>query len=274
MTQHRFTTPAPVTLDVENGSGRVAVHAGDVTETTVTVSGRHAEEVEVRHEGDVVAVRVPRTRLGFFSGDQSLDVDVMLPTGSRLDLRVGSAQVTSEGPVGEARVRSGSGDVTLDEVSGSASVETGSGTSRVGRVGEDLAVRSGSGSVAVREVGGTLNVMSGSGDVTVGTAGSKTVVRTGSGDLELGETSGAVTLTTGSGDLTVRHARAGRLSAKGGSGDVRVAVPRGLPVWTDITSMTGRVRSDLESVGAPAEGDPHLEVLARTMSGDVVLTHV
>ena len=116
--------------------------------------------------------------------------------------------------------------------------------------------------------------MSGSGDVLVGTAGTRTVVRTGSGDLEVGDSLGTVTLTTGSGDLTVRHARGGRLSAKGGSGDVRVAVPRGLPVWTDISTMTGQVRSDLESAGPPADGAPHLEVLARTMSGDVVLTHV
>ena len=274
MTQHQFPTPLPVTLDLENTSGRVAVHLVATDETTVEVSGRLADEVRVEHDGDVVHVRAPRTRLGFLTGDQSLDVTVRAPRGSRLDVRVGSADVRVDGAAGHSTVRSGSGDITIEEVDASATVETGSGDTRVGQVTGDLGLRSGSGSVHVGEVSGALNVMSGSGDVLVGTAGTRTVVRTGSGDLEVGDSLGTVSLTTGSGDLTVRRARGGRLSAKGGSGDVRVAVPRGLPVWTDISTMTGRVRSDLESAGPPAEGAAHLEVLARTMSGDVVLTNV
>jgi DUF4097 and DUF4098 domain-containing protein YvlB len=273
MTHHTFTTPSPIRLDLDNGSGRVTVRATETGETTVEVSGRHADEVVVSHDGDTVSVSPPRPRLGFLSGDQTLDITVVAPLESTLEVRVGSSDVDVTGLVGRSRVRSGSGDVSIEQVEGSAYVEAGSGDLRIGRVSRDLRAKSGSGSVTVADVAGTASVVSGSGDVTIGLAGTATVVRTGSGDLEVGDTDGDVSLTTGSGDLTVRNARGGRLSTKGGSGDVHVAVPRGLPVWTDITTITGQVRSDLESVGQPAEGAPHVEVRARTMSGDVVLTH-
>jgi DUF4097 and DUF4098 domain-containing protein YvlB len=273
MTHHSFSTPTPVHLELDNGSGHVVVRATETAETTVEITGRHADEVQVDHDNETIRVRPPRPRLGFFSGDQSLDITVVSPVGTSLDIRVGSADVDVTGPVGRSRLRSGSGDVSIEQARASVSLEAGSGDLRVGRVSGDLGAKSGSGSVTVADVGGTATVVAGSGDVTIGIAGMSTVVRTGSGDLEVGDIAGDVSLTTGSGDLTVRNARSGRLSAKGGSGDVHVAVPRGLPVWTDITTVTGRVVSDLESVGQPAEGAPHLEVRARTMSGDVVLTH-
>jgi DUF4097 and DUF4098 domain-containing protein YvlB len=273
MTHHTFSTPSPIRLDLDNGSGHVVVRATETSETTVEVTGRHADDVQVEHDGDTVRVRPPRPRLGFFGGEQSLDITVVSPVASQLDIRVGSADVDVTGAVGQSRLRSGSGDISIEQAEGSVSVEAGSGDLRVGRISGDLGAKSGSGSVTVADVGGTATVVAGSGDVTIGVAGTSTVVRTGSGDLEVGDIAGDVSLTTGSGDLTVRNARGGRLSAKGGSGDVLVAIPRGLPVWTDITTVSGQVRSDLESVGQPAVCAPHLEVRARTMSGDVVLTH-
>ena len=76
------------------------------------------------------------------------------------------------------------------------------------------------------------------------------------------------------GDLTVGSARRGRVSAKGASSDVRIGIPAGTPVWADLNTVTGKVRSNLESVGAPQEGQDHIELEARTVSGDIVLTQV
>ena len=114
----------------------------------------------------------------------------------------------------------------------------------------------------------------GSGDVEVGTAHARTVVKTGSGDLKVVTANHDVSLSTGSGDLTVGSARRGRVSAKGASSDVRIGIPAGTPVWADLTTVTGKVRSDIESVGAPQEGQDHIELEARTVSGDIVLTQV
>src|SRR6185503_20017800 len=98
----------------------------------------------------------------------------------------------------------------------------------------------------------------GSGDVAIGTAAGPSVVKTGSGDLSVAESLTDVTLTTGSGDLVVSAARNGRVSARGASGDVRVGVPAGLPVWTDVSTVSGSLRSEIESAGEARAGEDHL----------------
>jgi DUF4097 and DUF4098 domain-containing protein YvlB len=117
-------------------------------------------------------------------------------------------------------------------------------------------------------------VSTGSGDVQIGASHAETVVKTGSGDLRVGEAHHDVSLATGSGDFVIDHVHRGRLSAKGASGDVRVGIPSGLPVWTDLTTLSGSIRSSLEGAGQPAEGQDHVELRAKTVSGDIVLTQI
>jgi len=38
--------------------------------------------------------------------------------------------------------------------------------------------------------------------------------------------------------------------------------------------VTGSIRSDLDSVGAPQDGQDHIELQARTVSGDILLRQV
>ena len=59
---------------------------------------------------------------------------------------------------------------------------------------------------------------------------------------------------------------------KGASGDVHIGIPAGIPVWTDITTVTGRIRSSSSGAGEPSRGPDHVEVRAKTVTGDIVLT--
>jgi len=81
-------------------------------------------------------------------------------------------------------------------------------------------------------------------------------------------------MATGSGDFLLDHAKRGRITAKGASGDVVVGIPTGVPVWTDLTTVSGRIRSSLEGAGQPDEGQDHVELRAKTVSGDIVLNQV
>ena len=94
---------------------------------------------------------------------------------------------------------------------------------------------------------------------------------TGSGDLRVHEAGADVRLTTASGDLVVDTIHRGQLQAKNVSGDIRVGIPAGVPVWTDVTSVNGEVTSTLEGAGRPAEGQDYVELRAKTVSGDVHL---
>jgi DUF4097 and DUF4098 domain-containing protein YvlB len=141
-------------------------------------------------------------------------------------------------------------------------------------VGENLRIRSGSGDIEIGEVNGTAAISTGSGDVVVGRTGNAAVVKTGSGDASVLRAASDLTLTTGSGELTVAHAARGSIRGKTGSGDVRIGIPTGTPVWTDISSASGRVSSDLPSLGKPAKGQDYVELRLRTGSGDIEVTQV
>ena len=274
MTEHSFHTPGPVDLYVENGSGTVIITALDTEESVVNVSGRAADEVTVTQDGSHLSVVAPQRRAGFFQGDSALQMAITVPTSSEMLVKTGSADITVEGTAGASQIKSGSGQVVLDRLAAPAQLETGSGDITVQAAHGELRVKSGSGDVVINRTESAVAVSTGSGDVRLGTTSGPAVVKTGSGDFRVVEAGGDVSLSTGSGDLLVDTARRGRVTLKGASGDVRIGIPAGIPVWTDINTLSGRIRSDLPGVGEPAEGAEHIEIRAKTVSGDVVLSQV
>lgn len=269
--QKTFETPGPTNLYVELGSGSLTIHTGDVGTTTVDVTGKSAEETTVEERGRQIVVIAPKYRIGFLGGGDDLTVHVTMPHGSSLATKLGSADVTAHGRLGETRVKTGSGDVTLGHVEGKALVEAGSGSISIEEISDDLRAKTGSGDVEVGRAAGSTSVSTGSGDVTIGTAPLPLTVKSGSGDLRVHDAGSDVTLTTASGDLVVETMHRGQLQAKNVSGDIRVGIPAGVPVWTDVSSVTGEVTSTLVGAGQPAEGQDYVELRAKTVSGDVHL---
>ena len=275
MTEYRFETDQPVHLFTEIGKGSVKVVATDTAETNVQVTGRDADQVLVRQEGGQISVIGPKQRgLVSFGNNDRIDVLITLPTHSEVAVRTGSADVTVTGSVSAAQLKSGSGDLEVDAADGPLSLETGSGDVRVEQAGGALKAKSGSGDVLVVDAAGTLMVSTGSGDVQLWTTRAPAVVKTGSGDLKVGDAGADLSFSTGSGDLVVKSAERGRVTAKCASGDVHIGVKAGVPVWTEITTVSGEIRSTLQGAGEPTGGGDHIELRARTVSGDVVLTEI
>lgn len=272
MTEHHFETPAPIDLYVEQGRGALRLQATETSTTVVTVTGPHADRVGVEQHGTQISIVGPREGLGFRAADSRVDVTVTLPTDSRLVTRLGSADLTATGRLGECRLKSGSGDTSLDVLAAAVSLETGSGDVRVREAAGDLRIKSGSGDVAISRVTGRVAVSTGSGDVTIGDGEGPAVVKSGSGDLTIAVAGADASYTTGSGDLRIREATRGRFETKSASGDVAVAVRAGVPVWTDVSTLTGHLRSTLSGTGRPAPGQDHVELRTTTVSGDVDLT--
>jgi len=231
--QRRFSTPHPVTLIVELGIGDLVVGAGDSSESVVDVADKDEDAVTVEQHDDEIMVIARRG--GFFGNAQHVSVRISVPTDSRLSTKLGSAPVRVEGRIGETTVKTGSGDVTIDQVSADARIETGSGDVRVGSVTGDLLVKS------------------------------------GSGDLRVGDALEDVALSTATGHLVVDRVHRGQLTAKNVSGDISVGVPAGIPVWTDVTTVTGSVRSNLLGAGQPEDDQDYIELRATSVSGNVTL---
>ena len=274
MSSYEFETHEPVDLYVELGKGTVNVSATDTTATTVDVAGRDAEQVEVRQDGRQISVIGPKSNRGFFGGEPSYVVTISLPTHSNTVMKTGSADVMCDGTYGHGQVKSGSGDCRLDTYDGPLIIETGSGDVTLARAGAELRIKSGSGDVDVEHAENALSVSTGSGDVEIGTTNGQAVVKTGSGDLEIAHAGDGVSMTTGSGDMKIGTATKGKFSAKGASGDVLIGVPAGVPVWTDLTTVSGDIRSNLRGAGQPEPGADYIELRARTVSGDIQLIEV
>lgn len=270
--EHRFETPEPVELYVENGKGTVEVLATETSESTVSVTGDGAEETRVDLAGRRLSVIAPRQGGGLFSGGRRLDITVTVPIDSGLATKLGSADLTARGRLGTTHTRGGSGDVSLEQV-GDTLVESGSGDVVIGHV-QDLRVKSGSGDVRVDHAEGEAAVSTGSGDVRVGHSAAALSAKTGSGDLAVRDAQGDIGFTTGSGDLVVESLRRGRLTGKGASGDVRIGIPAGVPVWTDVTTVSGVIHSTLEGAGRPEPGADHVELRVTTVSGDIALQQI
>ncbi len=269
--ERSFETPQPIELYVESHSGRITVTAADVSQTDVVVTGKHAEDYVIEQRDDQIQVVAPRSGMGFLAGgSHKVEITVVMPAQSALTIKTGSADTTVHGPLSGLWVNTGSGDVSAELVDGATEVQSGSGDVRLVELRGDGRIKSGSGDVSVSRCA-DLTVSTGSGDVRIESVGGQLAIKTGSGDVQVGEAADDLSLSTGSGDLTVDVAHKGKYVLKGASGDVRIGVPAGTPVWTDITTLSGRVQSDLTPVGAPAEGQDHLEIRATTASGDITL---
>jgi hypothetical protein len=182
-----------------------------------------------------------------------LAVTVFAPSGSRLTARTGAGDVAVSGRAGRAAVRTGAGGATLDEVDG------------------DVEVTTGSGDVAVAAAGGRARVRTGSGAVRLGSAAGPTDVKAGSGDVTLGAVTGDVGVRTGTGAVRLDDARSGRVELTTGSGALRVAVHAGVLAELDLSSGSGRARSELEVHRSTPPRGAALQVRGRTASGDVTV---
>ncbi|TRW47324.1 DUF4097 family beta strand repeat-containing protein [Georgenia yuyongxinii] len=269
---YTFETPGPTELYVELGAGRLTVRADDgATATTVDVEGTEAAQVTVEQRGPQVVLLAPRRWFDVFGSFHDLTVDVTVPTASTLVTRLGSADMVATGRFGAARLRTGSGDLRVDELTRHAVVETGSGDVEITAALSDLRVRSGSGDVRVGRCGGSVGISTGSGDVALGTTEGDVMAKSGSGELNVADARTSLRLTTASGDVHVAALHAGQVRAKAVSGDVRVGVTPGVPVWTDVNSISGKVVSTLQGAGRPGPGQEHIEIHASTVSGGVYL---
>jgi hypothetical protein len=192
---------------------------------------------------------------------------------SELPLRMVPLVVTVWAPAGSrVNARTGAGDVAVHGSAGRATVRTGAGTAGIGDVSGDADVTTGSGDVTVGAVGGRARIRTGSGRVTVAAVGGTTDVKAGSGDVALGEVAADVGVRTGTGAVQEADARAGRVELTSGSGALRIGVHAGVLAELDLSSGSGRARSELDVRQAAPAREPALRLRGRTASGDVLVT--
>jgi hypothetical protein len=264
---HVFETPGKVALRISIGGGDISVKTDDVGETTVEVEALRRDEVTLealeqmtieaheRGDGHEVRVEVPKGKggwLGLLGRGPKIGVRVRCPHESDLRVETSSADVDADGRFGEVEASTSSGDLSFETVEGG------------------LKATSASGDVSVLEVGGSGSIKTASGDASVGRALGVLSVNLVSGDLEVREAHAGLSTATVSGDQEIEAIHGGDVKLQSVSGDVHVGVRPGLKLWIDASSVSGSMRSELETEDVPPEGaSPVVELRARTVSGDV-----
>lgn len=258
-----FPTPSPLDLRVRNPAGVIAVTAADTDTSTVEVealdSSAEAQEFVRRTgatlsgHGDELVVEVPERRGLRAIRQVRIAVRVTVPTGSRVTTQAASADVTCTGRYAAATVHSASGNVAVDEVDGEVEAHLASGRVRLGS-------------------GGRVTARTASGNVEVGHATGDVSVHAASGDVRIGVAEASVEVKTASGGVTIAEARRGSIVLDAASGDLRVGVRSGVVARLDLQSITGKVRSELPIEDTAPQDGAALEIRARTVSGNLLVT--
>ncbi|MBO3084853.1 DUF4097 family beta strand repeat-containing protein [Cellulomonas fengjieae] len=274
-----YQTPTPIDLAVNVQVGEMQVVAGDRTETVVTVSAtnpakagnrRGAEETKVDFDGTRLTITGPRPRLAWIGAgpDDSVDVLVELPTGSRFTGEIAMGAVRTIGRLGATRIKSSMGDVEVDATGdlwlraghGSVSVGTADGTAeitadhgqiRIGTVTDDAILKAAHGSIQVERAAGDLEA------------------KLSYGDLEVTTALGSVAAKTAYGSIRLREVSSGSIQIESGYGQVTVGISPGVPAWLDLSSKSGHVRNQLDGDRGPTGSEQAVAVRARTQAGDI-----
>jgi len=252
-----FPATEPIDLLVEATAGSVRITAEPTQTITVDVrpsgSGKHgddlADEVRVDFADGRLEIVEPHQRPNWLRFASGLDVSVTLPTGSRCWVTTASADVTADGELGSLAAKTISGEVVAGAITGNADVSTTSGRISINEASGQVSAKSASGAVDLGEVASDVDVNTVSGKVEIGKAAADANVRTASGRIKIGSLS---------------HGWAEIVTV---SGEVKVGVAKGAGVYLDLSSLSGRVSSELEPSEASDEVDLHLK--CRSISGAV-----
>lgn len=286
-----FQTPGPVKLRVAIPKGRVKVFAEETSETRIELVAIHGDELartwideaEISQSGDEVVVRVHQPwRGGMDLGaviegllsmatmgvGGGIEATVHVPLDSAANLTTGSGHIETSGRLGEVSAGSGSGAIRLDACA-EARARTGSGEITIASSPGSVDAKTGSGKVIVGKVGGNASIATGSGSSVLAEVGGEAKVTTGSGHIEVGKAGDALEAFTASGKIDIGHVDHGRIRAKTVSGKVTVGVARGTAAHLDVSTMSGRVHSELEPGGEPTDGERQVELVISTLSGNV-----
>jgi DUF4097 and DUF4098 domain-containing protein YvlB len=181
----------------------------------------------------------------------AIDIDIALPSRSRVLVSVATADLRAEGEFAECELSSASGNLDVDAVQGNLTATTASG------------------SITVQAVAGNVSVATASGNATFGQLDGDLKFKAASGDLSVGRLCGRVHARTASGSVTITTAVRGAISACSSSGRVGVGIAEGTSARLDLITPIGEITNLLEPADGPGEGEDTLLIHARTASGDI-----
>lgn len=245
---HRFEVGATGRFEIDIAAGEVRMRNGSPGVLEVTVEANDASQIEVSQIGDTVSVRKP---WGWSGRRRQVVVTAEVPAGTEVTVSSASANIRLEGTYGTTRLHTVSGDIDVGDI-------------------ERGEVDSTSGDVQMR-ASGSLEASTVSGDITVGHVRGRLKASLTSGDLRADLVDGDADVATMSGDVVIGRCDGDEIALRSVSGDLRLALPAGIRVEPDISTVSGS--TSLPRSPAPPSPEPRRRVRLRlrTVSGDIRL---
>ena len=292
-TEIRHTIGAGGKFSLHNVSGDIRVRGADTEEAVVIARSSHGRADSLplavrRGEGSLEIELSPKDPSFFGFGRRgvgSIEFDVTLPRGARVDINAVSSDIEARGLVGDQEFRTVSGDMSLEQVAGRIDLTTVSGDISLqaeGSIEPRLATTSGDIELTAPQVRG-LQLRTVSGDAEVRAAfdpGSTHTVETVSGDASISAGSGLTVDVKRGIDLSGNGARqrvvgdgSARLRFRSLSGDIHleggpVRQPNG-PVAQPSAPAPRQTQglNSLDILRALERGEIDVEEAARRLEG-------
>jgi Putative adhesin len=276
-----FDTPTAIAVSLDFGVGDVRLTASERPDTTAEVRPTDPEK-----EADVAAAAQTRVEYGGgrllvkgpsgwrrwrpTRGHESIEIDIALPVGSRVQLDAGVASVLTVGALGECNGKVGVGDLQLDETR-ALNLKTGVGDITVQRVEGEVELVTGSGAVRIGTVDGSAWVKNSNGDTSIDASTGDVFVKSANGSIAIGRADADVVAKTANGRVSIGEVARGIAVAQTAFGDLEVGIREGVPVWLDLRTKFGHVRNELDTMSEPGDRSDSVEVHASTSTGDIAI---
>ncbi|MFC5929628.1 hypothetical protein D6T64_17505 [Cryobacterium melibiosiphilum] len=276
-----YSTPTPIDLAINLQVGRIEIIAGDRADTVVTVTPtnsakavdrRGAEETKVDFDGQRLTITGPKPRLSWIGPGptDSADVQIELPSGSRLTAEIAVGNVLTTGRLGATRIKSSTGSVDVDGT-GDLWLRAGHGNATVARADGGIDVTADHGQIRLGIVTGDAMLKASHGTIMIGESGGDVEAKLSYGDLEITRALASVTAKTAYGNIDLREVSGGSIEVESGFGQIKIGVKPGVPAWLDLSSKDGHVRNEIAGDTAPAPSEQNVAVRARTQFGDITI---
>jgi DUF4097 and DUF4098 domain-containing protein YvlB len=275
-----FETPEPISVSIDLGAAYVRISAGDRTDTVVEVRPTNesddsdvkaAQQVRVDYSNGTLRVTGPKSRPYDFSRkSRSVDLEIALPSGSRVTAEMQFGDFHGAGRLGETRIKTSAGNAVVERT-GPLRLSTAAGHVAADGVDGDADVTTGSGRVRIGDVEGTAVVWNSNGETTIGSVTGNVRVRSANGDITVRKAGGGVDAKTSNGSVRLGEVVRGSVTLGTAMGDLEVGIAEGTAAWLDVHTSFGRVRNQMESTLSPEETDRTVEVRGRTSYGDITV---
>lgn len=256
-TVHTFDTPRPISLLVEQVSGRLEIQTTShgsaevrITALRPDVDGAadYASRARVELDGDTLQIQLPHAS-ALRRKHPQVRTQVTLPDGSDVELRTAATTMTTDRPLGDVQVKSASGSITVDHA-------------------HDVTVRTAAGDVEVGQATGRVSVKSASSRVSVGRANGLEI-KGATGEVHAVRLTGEVTVQTAAGNIRVDALGAGTARIEGKLVNLEIGVVAGTDVHLDLSTGVGVVDCELEPLDAEPVGGGQLRLRASSATGRV-----